>query len=209
MGFLFVSCTMIFERGYFRSSRIQKGFINESKIQSRNFSSSAEFSLRPTVFLSHKHDDLEDEQELLGFIDILENSGAKIYIDSLDNTMPNETSGDTANRIKEIIKYCNKFILLATKKAIESQWCNWELGIGDTHKFIKHIALLPIKEKDEYDFQYRGNEYLQIYPRIDYRDGTTSYRDNGGTISKGYYICKPPDAQGVTYITPLKDWLKE
>jgi hypothetical protein len=68
---------------------------------------------------------------------------------------------------------------------------------------------LPIKEKDQYDSQYRGNEYLQIYPRIDYRDGTTSYRNNGGTIAKGYYICKPPDEQGVKYITPLKDWLKE
>src|SRR5690606_7451084 len=118
----------------------QKGFITESFRQSRLFSLSTTYSLKPTVFLSHKHDDLEDEEELKGFIDVLEQHGAKVYIDSLDNTMPEETSGDTAKRIKEIIKYCKNFILLATERAIESHWCNWELGIGDTHKYIEHIA---------------------------------------------------------------------
>lgn len=42
----------------------------------------------------------------------------------MDNKMPGQTSGDTALRIKEVIKFSNKFILLATGKAIESYWCN-------------------------------------------------------------------------------------
>lgn len=200
---------MIFQRGHFRSERLQKGFVNESLAQSRKFDSSSTFSVKPTVFLSHKHDDLEDLNELTGFMEVLENMGAKIYIDSLDNTMPHQTCGDTAKRIKEIIKYCNKFILMATEKAIASHWCNWELGIGDTHKYIKHIALLPIKEVGEYDSQYKGNEYLEIYPRIDYRDGTTYYRNNAGLIPKGYYVCEPKNSEGVTYITPLKQWLND
>ena len=61
--------------------------------------------------------------------------------------MPNQTSGETALRIKEIIKRCNKFVLLATDNAIESYWCNWELGIGDTYKYIKNIAILAHKRK--------------------------------------------------------------
>ena len=36
----------------------------------------------------------------------------------MDNKMPKETSGDTAKRIKDIIKYCDKFILMATENVI-------------------------------------------------------------------------------------------
>jgi len=200
---------MIFERGHFSSNIIQKSNITESLNEVRYFNSETAYSTKPTVFLSHKHNDLNDEQELRGFMGKLQELGARIYIDSMDNKMPNQTSGDTAIRIKEVIKFCNKFILLATDTAIESFWCNWELGISDTHKYIEHMAILPIKEKGTNDFQYKGNEYLQIYPRIDYEDGTNSYRNNGGIIPEGYYVSKPINKEGVRYITSLKKWLNE
>ena len=85
-------------------------------------------------------------------------------------------------------------------------WRNWELGIGDVHKFQRHIAILPVKEKGEYDFRYKGNEYLQIYPHIDYEDGTGTYT-NGEKISKGYYVAQPRNKDGIRYISPLKTWL--
>jgi hypothetical protein len=141
---------MIFERGHFDENLVNESFINESLKETRMFSAS-DYSLKPTVFLSHKHDDLKD---MRGFMGKLQDLGAKVYIDSMDNKMPNQTSGDTAKRIKEVIKYCNKFILLATDKAIESYWCNWELGIGDTHKFMNHIAILPLKDKGTYDHNF-------------------------------------------------------
>lgn len=197
---------MIFEREFFNSTKIEKGFINESLTETRNLSFRNKTQYRPTVFLSHKHSDLEDLQGVMG---MLEKIGAKIYIDSMDNKMPMQTSGETAQRIKEVIKYCNKFILLATDKAVESYWCNWELGIGDTHKYIEHIAILPMKDKDTYDHNYKGNEYLQIYPSIDYEDGTRFYRNSQKLITRGYYVCKPRNSEGIRYITPLKDWLNE
>lgn len=123
--------------------------------------------------------------------------------------MPGHTCGDTALRIKDVIKHCNKFILIATEKAIESYWCNWELGIGDTHKYIEHIAILPIKEQGEYDHNYKGNEYLQIYPRIDFRNGNTYYINSEIIIKRGYYVCKPKNKEGIVYITPLKEWLNQ
>ncbi len=197
---------MIFERGHFRSNAIQKSRINESLKEVRTFNSKTAYSTKPTVFLSHKHNDVEDEEELKGFMGKLQDFGVKVYIDSMDNKMPDQTSGDTASRIKEVIKYCNKFILLATEKAIESYWCNWELGIGDTHKYIEHIAILPIKDRGEYDSQYKGNEYLQIYPSIDFENGTRRYNSNK-IITEGYYWCKPKNKEGIRYITPLKEWL--
>lgn len=197
---------MIFEKGHFISKSLIKSNISESLNKSKTFSARTAFDSKPTIFLSHKHKDLEELKEAESVIEFLEDLGVKVYIDSLDNKMPNQTTGETAARIKEIIKYCDKFILLATSKAIESYWCNWELGIGDVHKFQSHIAILPVKEKGEYNFEYKGNEYLQIYPHIDYEDGTSRYNNNE-IIPKGYYIAKPINKEGIRIITPLKTWL--
>lgn len=199
---------MIFERGYFKSNRIQKSDLNESLRETRTFSK-GKYEPKPTVFISHKHSDLQDLEELKGVMEIFEDLGAKIYIDSMDNNMPGHTCGDTALRIKEVIKHSNKFILIATEKAIESYWCNWELGIGDTFKYIEHIAILPIKEQGEYDHNYKGNEYLQIYPSIDFYKGNTYYRNSNLLIDRGYYVCKPTNKEGIRYITKLKDWLNQ
>lgn len=197
---------MIFERGHFKARSAKN--LNESLRETRMFSAT-KYEAKPTVFVSHKHSDLQDIEELKGVMELLEDLGAKIYIDSMDNKMPDQTSGETALRIKDVIKHCNKFVLIATEKAIESYWCNWELGIGDTHKYIEHIAILPIKEKGEYDYQFKGNEYLQIYPSIDFEDGTNRYMTSNKIIERGYYVCKPRNKEGVRYITSLKVWLNQ
>jgi hypothetical protein len=194
---------MIFERGYFDANAIKESMINDSLNEARSFSAKNIYTSLPTVFLSHKHEDLTD---LRGTMGMLQQVGAKIYIDSMDNRMPSQTSADTAKRIKEVIKSCNKFIMLATEKAIESYWCNWELGIGDTYKYMDHIAILPMKQKGQFDFQYKGNEYLQLYPSIDFENGTNKY-SNGNLIQRGYYICDPPNKEGVRFIRLLSTWL--
>lgn len=195
---------MIFERGHFDSDVVNESKISKALEGVRMFSASSEYSSIPTVFLSHKHDDLKDMRGVMG---MLEDLGVKVYIDSMDNKMPNQTNGETALRIKKVIEYCNKFILLATDKAIESYWCNWELGIGDVHRFSRHIAILPIKEKGSYDYQYKGNEYLQIYSSIDFEDGTNRYMTSQKPIPRGYYVCEPQNKDGVRYITPIIEWL--
>lgn len=199
---------MIFERGYFKSTdTIQKSVIADSLTRAKTFSSKTARDFKTTVFLSHKHKDFEDIKEATGVIEMLENLGVKVYIDSMDNQMPTQTSGETAARIKDMIKYCDKFILVATEKAIDSYWCNWELGIGDVHKYIRNIAIIPIKEKGESDGKYKGNEYLQIYPRITYNKAFTNIK--GHYFKEGYYVEKPRDKSGTIYITLLNDWLKE
>lgn len=194
---------MIFERGHFTSTSISESYVIKSLNESRSFKAPNYPSSISTVFLSHKHSDLQD---LRGVVGLLQQNGANVYIDSMDNQMPGQTSGETAMRLKSVIKHCRKFVLLASEKAIESYWCNWELGIGDTHRYIENIAILPMKEKGERDYQYKGNEYLQIYPSIDYYDGTTFYR-SGLPVSRGYYFCKPRNEEGIRIITPLKDWI--
>lgn len=157
-----------------------------------------------TVFISHKHTDLEDLKGVLGFLQ--RTYGVKVYIDSQDPTMPKVTSAETALNIKERIKRCDKFILLATNGAIESKWCNWELGYGDAHKFKKHIALFPMKPKGLHDGTYKGSEYMDIYPYICHYDGTEKYT-SGNPIPRGYYIRWQEN--GSNYITPLGDWFRD
>lgn len=170
----------IFEQGDF--SRCSKRSLENATSPILEHS---QFLAKTTVFISHKHDDLEDLQGVLGFLE--DEYKVKVYIDNKDYSMPITTSAETAVNLKDRIRKCDRFILLATNGAIESKWCNWELGFGDANKFPDKIAIFPLKPKGAYDFQYKGNEYMRIYPYIKFSEGTEK-NDNGQSIEKGYYV---------------------
>ncbi|SEP08837.1 hypothetical protein SAMN05192574_12166 [Mucilaginibacter gossypiicola] len=153
-----------------------------------------------TIFLSHKHDEAEN---LDSAINLLKRFRVNVYVDWLDEGMPKSTSGITALRIKKKIKENKKFIFLATEGAIASKWCNWELGYGDSLKYIDNIALFPIK--NDYS-TYSGSEYMQIYPSIEYEDGRDKNTD-GDYISEGYYVFFPADNKGSRKYITLGAWL--
>lgn len=177
--------------------------LNESVRRTRYFSIENMSHNKTSVFTSHKHDDL-DLEELKGVIGMLEQDYNVVpYIDSMDNKMPNYTCAETAKRLKQVIKACDKFILLATNNSVESYWCNWEVGIGDVHKYKDNIAVLPMQDKGKL---YKGNEYLKLYPSIEYFDGTGCYSD-GRPIRKGYYV-RTPLAERYR-ITSLQEWLNK
>src|SRR5690554_1659128 len=150
---------------------------------------------KPMVFLSHKHDEFSILQDVIAF---LKDEGVDVYVDWMDEDMPAYTNNETAVRLKEKIRTADKFILVATSNAINSKWCNWELGLGDAAKYIDHIAILPIK-KDYSDFT--GNEYLQIYPYIVSLD-ISGYIKDSYKLAGAYIVY--PDGK----ILQLKDWLK-
>lgn len=185
----------IFESREF--SKYQKSSLQECRNQIPVMSQYAKS--QKTVFLSHKHDDLEDLKDVIGFLE--KEYDVKVYIDSRDPSMPPVTSGETAENIKKRIKQCDKFILLATNGAIESKWCNWELGFGDDVKFPDNIALFPFKPKDQ---KYVGNEYMSIYPYVAYYNGSDTYL-SGTPIKEGYYV--HTENSKASKITPLKEWL--
>lgn len=141
------------------------------------------------IFISHKH----GEEGYVGRLrDLLEIYGFEGYVDWEDDEMPREICGETAIKLKERIIASHKFILIATDEAINSKWCNWEIGFGDAHKYIKHMALLPIKKDNDL---YRGEEYLQIYPSIQ----CGNYYE---VMHPEYYI-QNPDGKKIS----LKEWL--
>ena len=156
--------------------------LNESRITDSTSSSSV------TVFLSHKHDEVE---VLHNVISLLRRCGVDVYVDWMDEGMPKTTSGQTAVKLKDKINSCKKFIFLGTEGAIASKWCNWELGLGDAKKYPANIAVMPIADKDGI---YTGSEYLQIYPVI---------KSEYMTIPDNYFV-----EWGTTKV-PLKDWLRQ
>jgi hypothetical protein len=192
----------IFEDNYFKGYEIRS--LNNAQGQISGYSLYGEQVT--TVFISHKHDDLAALKGLIGFLET--NYNIKAYIDSQDPTMPKVTSGITAKNIKDRITRCRKFILLATNGAVESKWCNWELGYGDAKKYKDHIAILPLKPAGSSDAQYRGNEYMSIYPSIARYDSGDKY-SNGNSITPGFYVRTKDDTDNKYYITPLAEWLKK
>lgn len=179
------------------TTRVFSKSINESLSEFRKESQLG----KTTIFLSHKHDELA---ELDSVISLLKKIGVNVYVDWLDSGMPKNTSGVTAARIKEKIVENKKFILLATEGSISSKWCNWELGLGDVHKYDKDIAIFPIRNDYE---NFSGSEYLQIYPRIEFVSKNSVSRKIGGYFDEGYYVITPSNSEGVSYYTKLQEWL--
>jgi len=117
--------------------------------------SSAEVS----IFLSHSHKDKDLVQPAIAF---LRSHGVSVYVDWMDEGMPDVVSGETAKRIKEKIGQQKKFLLMVTENSKDSRWVPWELGFADPVKGMNHIAILPISDGG----QFTQNEYMSIYPKI-------------------------------------------
>lgn len=159
------------------------------------------YGIRPTVFISHKHDDLPRLKKFLGLLQYT--YGVSVYIDSKDPSMPSITSAVTAKNIKHKIRDCNRFILLATDRAVESKWCNWELGFGDARKYIKSISIFPLIDNYESASDYKGSEYMGIYPHIAY---SPSFGYNKYLNCKDDYCVVIETDRGQQQVA-LYDWL--
>lgn len=122
------------------------------------YPSQAEF----TLFLSHSR---KDNNLLTSAAQFLRSHGIKVYVDWLDEGMPDTVSGDTAKKLKERIAQQRKFVVLVTENSKDSRWVPWELGYADSKKGMEHVAAFPVRESDR---TFTHNEYLQIYPRIEY-----------------------------------------
>lgn len=170
--------------------------LQENHLQIRSFPEEQ----RASAFLSHKHDETEYVKRVAY---ILKSLHADIFVDWRDNTMPAISSGDTAAKVRQMIDRYDKFILVASDGAMDSKWCNWELGYADARKFdAGKMALFPIaKNRDN----WKGAEYMQLYPTIQYYDGTERYA-NGSSIQAGFYY-QHKMTDGKFFIKPLTEWL--
>ena len=87
--------------------------------------------------------------------------------------------------MRERINRCSGLSYIATGNIINSKWCPWELGYADGKK--NRAAILPILcEKSN---EYKGMEYLGLYPYIDYEkdeNGKFDFWVNDSQIKNKY-----------------------
>jgi len=130
-----------------------------------------------TMFLSHSH---LDKDLVKGFIRELADLNIVVYVDWNDSNMPDRTSRETAEKIKNRIKQNQLFVVFATENALASRWVPWEIGIADQAKSLNQIFIMPITKNNNFN----GNEYLQLYNRIEL--------SNSGS----YAVFKPNEING-------------
>lgn len=70
---------LIFERGAFNAYKITDFQLNETLTEARAFSEGDRISCKKTIFLSHKHSDLNDLKDIIGFL--RSHYNVNVYID--------------------------------------------------------------------------------------------------------------------------------
>ncbi|WP_380879063.1 hypothetical protein ACFB49_20140 [Sphingomonas sp. DBB INV C78] len=144
------------------------------------------------TFLSHSS---RDADILPGAIRILENHGARVYLDKKDPSLPPYTSRDTADILRKRINESKKFILLASNNSKDSRWVPWELGLADGYKNPRNAAIFPSVDKQT-EIAWTEQEYLGIYDRI-------VFGDLNGKPKKVWMVLN----QKKNTATELSDWL--
>lgn len=114
-----------------------------------------------TAFLCHSH---LDRDLVLGLLRRLQDAKWQVYVDWQDASMPSTPIRETASKIKDRIKAAQYFLFLATPNSTTSRWCPWEIGYADGEKSIESIFIVPTVDDNG---RYYGNEYLQLYKKID------------------------------------------
>ncbi len=116
-----------------------------------------------TAFLCHSHKDAVLAE---GLQVLLAEQGVDLYIDWKDSAMPEQPNRETADRLRSQIVASDWFLFLATSNSSTSRWCPWELGYADGRKPFDRIAVVPTRDGNT----MHGNEYMQLYRRIDVTD---------------------------------------
>lgn len=116
-----------------------------------------------TAFLCHSH---KDAALVEGLLVLFQESGWNVYVDWKDASMPETPNQETARNIRQRIEQANYFLFLATANSLASRWCPWEIGVADGRKAIDDILVIPTRRGSN----YYGNEYVELYRRIDFAD---------------------------------------
>ena len=148
-----------------RSARFVTSFSGGAVIKAANSMSEARASEIDTAFLCHSHKDQDLAEKVQEY---LLSKGWSVYIDWKDNSMPETPNRETASKIQDRIKQCKWFLFLATASSMTSRWCPWELGYSDGIKGKDSVIVIPTTDSSGIAY---GNEYMQLYRRIDYTLG--------------------------------------
>lgn len=125
------------------------------------------------VFLSHSY---KDKKAVLALADEFKNKyKLNVYIDWLEDSELDRThvNAKTAQTIKERMQNCKCLLYATSENSSSSKWMPWETGLMDGLK--GRVAICPLIGGD--DSNFRGQEYLSMYPFISYEKAEGSDKD--------------------------------
>jgi hypothetical protein len=128
-------------------------------------------------------------------VQLLEKHGFSVYIDYKDKELDrNKVDRKTADTLAKAMNKCRCLLYLHSKSSKISKWCPWELGYMSGKKNFR-CATVPLIDTDE---KYEHQEYLLIYPYIDYE------KSNGAKKEFMFWVNDVNDSK--TYVS-LKDFI--
>ena len=121
------------------------------------------------VFLSHSR---EDAILIEGLRDELVEQGYTVYVDWIEDPEleRSKVTKETAAALRARMRQCRCLLFATSEASKKSVWMPLELGYMDAYRHSR-IAIAPMVEDYETNHEFKGQEYLGLYP---YLDKTTS-----------------------------------
>ena len=125
------------------------------------------------IFLSHSS--AEPEEIILGVKSFLEDRGLSVYVDRYSDPQmsPDNVSRDTARILRSRMRNSEILLYIHSSYSKTSRWMPWELGFFDGLK--GKVGVIPVTRNQEENF--KGEEYLNLYPYVDVEKGLKSNID--------------------------------
>ena len=152
-----------------RAAQLTKSVSKSAKVILREQASTMIESF--DVFLSHSK---ADEEIVLGAKGLLEDEGLTVYVDWIDDPQldRSKVNHKTADVLRARMSQCAMLLYIHSTNSKISSWMPWELGYFDGRE--GKIGIFPIENSLKVEFD--GQEYLGLYPYVDYVEGKGSTR---------------------------------
>jgi hypothetical protein len=120
-------------------------------------------SNRYHVFLSHAY---KDADAVLGVKKFIEAEGLTVYVDWIEDAALDRArvTRSSARVLRERMRVCSSLVYVHSANSGESTWMPWELGYFDGFK-PGFVWIVPLVELS--DAEYKGQEYLGLYPPVE------------------------------------------
>jgi len=115
------------------------------------------------IFLSHSYSDKDSIKAIKQTIEVM---GFTVYVDWIHDSHldRSKVTKESADLLRKRMKQCRALFFVTSSASPESKWMPWELGYFDAFK--QRVAILPIIETPAVTNEYKGQEYLGLYPYI-------------------------------------------
>lgn len=176
------------------AGQVARSYVSKTASQiltedSRRFSSTNRYD----VFLSHAY---QDADTIHGVRSIIESLGLTVYVDWIDDAGLDrgKVTSKTAQVLRERMKTSSCLVYVHSANAAHSVWMPWELGYFDAFK-PSHVWILPLVA--ESDSEFKGQEYLGLYPPLE-KLTTLAQRLDLGFLNVGQERSAIPLAKAAT-----------